>query len=90
MSDSSQHESEPSSPVQSSSSAIPIDNHVDADTLRIMVSTDNHLGYMERDPVRGNDSFAAFEEVLLLSKRHHVSTKPFSCLVLSFFFFIQQ
>lgn len=24
----------------------------DEDTLRIMLSTDNHLGYAERDPVR--------------------------------------
>lgn len=28
------------------------------------MSSDNHLGYAERDPVRGDDSFAAFEEVL--------------------------
>ncbi len=50
-----------------------VDNHVDEETLRIMVSTDNHLGYAERDPIRGDDSFAAFEEVLLLAKRHNVS-----------------
>jgi hypothetical protein len=25
----------------------------DGNTLRIMLSTDNHLGYAERDPVRG-------------------------------------
>lgn len=49
-----------------------VDNHVDEDTLRIMVSTDNHLGYAEKDPIRGNDSFAAFEEVLVLAKRHNV------------------
>ena len=41
----------------------------DENTLRIMLSTDNHLGYNERDPVRGGDSFAAFEEVLYLAKR---------------------
>jgi double-strand break repair protein MRE11 len=41
----------------------------DENTLRILLSTDNHLGYAERDPVRGNDSFAAFEEVLYLAKR---------------------
>ena len=29
---------------------------------------DNHLGFSEKDPVRGNDSFAAFEEVLFLAK----------------------
>lgn len=37
---------------------------MDDDIVRFLVSTDNHLGYAERDPVRGNDSFAAFEEVL--------------------------
>ncbi|KAI5125609.1 double-strand break repair protein MRE11 [Nematocida parisii] len=31
--------------------------------LRILVTTDNHLGFAERDPVRGEDSFRAFEEV---------------------------
>jgi double-strand break repair protein MRE11 len=40
----------------------------DADTIRIIVSTDNHLGYNERDAVRGLDSFAALEEVLFLAK----------------------
>lgn len=28
--------------------------------------------YMERDPVRGKDSFAAFEEMLLLAKQKKV------------------
>eukprot|EP00752_Nemacystus_decipiens_P013425 g11888.t1 len=37
-----------------------------------MVATDSHLGYMERDPVRGKDSFAAFEEMLLLAKQKKV------------------
>jgi double-strand break repair protein MRE11 len=49
----------------------------DEDTLRILVSTDNHLGYVERDPVRGLDSFAAFEEVLYLAKKYQV--RPFCC-----------
>ena len=40
----------------------------DEDTIRIMLSTDNHLGYAENDTVRGNDSFAALEEVLYLAK----------------------
>jgi hypothetical protein len=26
---------------------------VDDDTMRILISTDNHLGYAERDPIRG-------------------------------------
>lgn len=42
----------------------------DEDTIRIMVSTDNHLGYLEGDAVRGNDSFAAMEEVLYLAKHY--------------------
>lgn len=33
-------------------------------TFRIMISTDNHLGYQEKDPIRKHDSFLAFEEVL--------------------------
>ncbi|KAG5189147.1 Metallo-dependent phosphatase-like protein [Tribonema minus] len=38
------------------------------DILSIMIATDSHLGYEERDPVRGMDSFAAFEEVLVRAK----------------------
>ena len=41
---------------------------MDDDVIRIVISTDNHLGYMEKDPVRCHDSFAAFEEVLLCAK----------------------
>lgn len=36
----------------------------DPSVLRILVATDNHLGYMEKDPIRGQDSFDAFEEIL--------------------------
>ncbi|KDQ12534.1 hypothetical protein BOTBODRAFT_34499 [Botryobasidium botryosum FD-172 SS1] len=32
-----------------------------------MVATDNHIGYMERDPIRGQDSINSFEEVLKLA-----------------------
>lgn len=46
---------------------------VDDDVLRVLVSTDNHLGYCERDPVRGLDSFAAFEECLYIARKHKVS-----------------
>merc|ERR1719253_2044686 len=41
----------------------------DASVLRILISTDNHLGYLERDPIRGRDSFAALEEVLALARQ---------------------
>ncbi|KAJ1639356.1 Metallo-dependent phosphatase-like protein [Pavlovales sp. CCMP2436] len=33
-------------------------------TFKVMVASDVHLGYLEKDPVRGDDSFLAFEEVL--------------------------
>uniref|UniRef100_A0A182SPC6 Mre11 DNA-binding domain-containing protein n=1 Tax=Anopheles maculatus TaxID=74869 RepID=A0A182SPC6_9DIPT len=34
------------------------------DTIKILVASDIHLGYNEKDPIRGDDSFIAFEEVL--------------------------
>ncbi|KAG7392096.1 Double-strand break repair protein mre11a [Phytophthora pseudosyringae] len=43
-----------------------------ADTLRVLLSTDNHLGYAEKDPVRGNDSFRSFREILQLAQRERV------------------
>jgi double-strand break repair protein MRE11 len=33
-------------------------------TFKIMIATDNHLGVWEGDPVRENDSFNAFNEIL--------------------------
>lgn len=44
----------------------------DADALRILVSTDNHLGYEERDAVRGEDSFHSFAEVLSIARSENV------------------
>ena len=63
------HDQEPASPRPEEEVDV---DEVDDETLRIMVSTDNHLGYAEKDPIRGMDSFAAFEEVLYLAKRHKV------------------
>ena len=42
------------------------------DTFRILVATDIHLGYMEKDPVRGNDSIIAFEEILEIGQKNNV------------------
>jgi double-strand break repair protein MRE11 len=36
------------------------------------VSTDNHVGYNERDPVRGDDSWKSFHEIMCLAKEHDV------------------
>ncbi|KAI9677350.1 MAG: meiotic recombination [Bathelium mastoideum] len=44
----------------------------DADTIRILVSTDNHVGYNERDTKRGDDSWKTFEEIMSLAKEHDV------------------
>ncbi|KAJ2724242.1 meiotic recombination [Coemansia sp. Benny D115] len=44
----------------------------DENTLTILVATDNHLGYMERDPTRGQDSFDAFSEILQLARSRKV------------------
>ncbi|EGZ11605.1 hypothetical protein PHYSODRAFT_250783 [Phytophthora sojae] len=44
----------------------------EADTLRVLLSSDNHLGYAEKDPVRGNDSFRSFREILQLAQRERV------------------
>lgn len=42
------------------------------DAFRFLILTDNHLGYDEKDPVTGDDSFEAFEEMLQIGQRHKV------------------
>jgi len=42
------------------------------DTIRIMLATDNHIGYMERDPIRGQDSINTFKEILQLAVKYEV------------------
>lgn len=37
-----------------------------------MIATDTHLGYMERDPMRRDDSFEAFDEVLAKAEQEEV------------------
>lgn len=46
--------------------------------MRILVATDNHIGYMEKDAVRGDDSFAAFNEVLCTAKAKRVDFVVFA------------
>ncbi|XP_075054844.1 double-strand break repair protein MRE11 isoform X2 [Mixophyes fleayi] len=53
--------------MSSSSSALD-----EEDTFKILVATDIHLGYMEKDAVRGNDSFVTFNEILSLARDHEV------------------
>lgn len=42
------------------------------DCIRIMLATDCHIGFAERDPVRGQDSINTFEEVLQQAVKHDV------------------
>ncbi|KAF7576670.1 SbcD, DNA repair exonuclease [Pyrenophora tritici-repentis] len=44
----------------------------DADTIRILVATDSHVGYNERDAERKDDSWKTFHEVMCLAKEHDV------------------
>ncbi|KAJ1113295.1 hypothetical protein NDU88_001548 [Pleurodeles waltl] len=44
----------------------------DDSTFKILIATDIHLGYMEKDAVRGNDSFVTFDEILRLAQEHEV------------------
>lgn len=37
--------------------------------IRVLITTDNHLGFAERDHIRGEDSFRAFEEVFVHARR---------------------
>ncbi|XP_060627083.2 double-strand break repair protein MRE11 [Anolis sagrei] len=42
------------------------------DTFKILVATDIHLGYLEKDAARGNDTFVTFDEILKLAQDHEV------------------
>lgn len=45
---------------------------VPEDIIKIMLATDNHIGYLERDPVRSQDAINTFEEILQLAVKHDV------------------
>jgi double-strand break repair protein MRE11 len=45
---------------------------VGADTIRILVATDSHVGYAEEDAHRKDDSWKTFHEVMCLAKEHDV------------------
>lgn len=44
----------------------------DADTIRILVATDNHVGYLEDHPIRTDDGWKAFDEIMALAKKEDV------------------
>jgi hypothetical protein len=43
-----------------------------ADSIRILVATDSHVGYAERETLRKDDSWQAFDEVMSLAKSQDV------------------
>uniref|UniRef100_A0AAY5F4V9 Mre11 DNA-binding domain-containing protein n=1 Tax=Electrophorus electricus TaxID=8005 RepID=A0AAY5F4V9_ELEEL len=44
----------------------------DEDTFKILIATDIHLGYLEKDAVRGNDTFVTFDEIMKCAKQNEV------------------
>ena len=49
-----------------------IDSIDPCDVLKILITTDNHLGFIEKDPERGSDSYVAFEEALEIARQEEV------------------
>ncbi|OAV94569.1 hypothetical protein PTTG_03792 [Puccinia triticina 1-1 BBBD Race 1] len=49
-----------------------ITNKEEANSIKILVATDNHIGYAESDPIRGQDSINTFREILQLAVDHEV------------------
>lgn len=46
-----------------------------------MLATDNHIGFLERDPIRGQDAINTFQEILQLAVKHDVSISPLLCFL---------
>lgn len=44
----------------------------EADTIRILVATDNHVGYEERDAIRKDDSWRTFDEIMTIARTEDV------------------
>lgn len=42
------------------------------DTIRILLTTDNHVGCFENDPIRGNDGWKTFDEITQIARDQDV------------------
>ena len=51
---------------------MPSTSQQDEDTLRILLATDIHLGYAEKHPIKKDDSFTTFEEILQIAREKKV------------------
>lgn len=47
----------------------------DEDTFKILIATDIHLGYLEKDAIRGNDTFVTFDEIMKQAVQNEVGIK---------------
>ncbi|KAL1259980.1 hypothetical protein QQF64_007807 [Cirrhinus molitorella] len=45
------------------------------DTFKILIATDIHLGYLEKDAIRGNDTFVTFDEIMKQAMQNEVGMK---------------
>ncbi|KAG8934833.1 meiotic recombination [Tulasnella sp. 418] len=61
-----------SSPSNENQPPLTITTRRKEDIIKIMLATDNHIGYMERDPARGQDAINTFKEILELAVKHDV------------------
>ena len=43
-----------------------------SEKFKILIASDVHLGYLEKNSIRGDDSFNAFEELLQSAVKHDV------------------
>lgn len=44
----------------------------DEHTFKILIATDIHLGYLEKDAIRGNDTYNTLDEILKCAKTNQV------------------
>lgn len=47
-------------------------DYPDENTIRILITTDNHVGYNENEPITGNDSWKTFQEIMMIAKNNKV------------------
>lgn len=44
----------------------------DENTFKILIATDIHLGYLEKDAIRSNDTYKTLDEILECAKTNQV------------------
>jgi len=47
-------------------------SHRNPNEIQILIATDNHVGYNERDAIRGEDSARTFDEIMRIAKDRDV------------------